>query len=275
VLGKNSDVGRKKTKYFMRNPERIYLRVVCNKALKATQRYPMSGLRMKSKVNLGFRRMSGVFIQPSEFFIFAAAGAVSAVLYAVFWLLRHFFRSGGFFEILSDFTFAALSTAVFLFCLTEMTDGSLRFFYFIAYLLTFSALLFLLNTFKTAIIAFFKATAARVKKSALFVNISIFIKKQKIKAAEREEIKNIRYEKLKKQRLEKIEKRKREKKINAENKEKIKNQRKTELKKIRQEKIEKKENRRDAELNKRRKEDKTELNKRGKKISRKKKIKPN
>jgi flagellar biosynthesis GTPase FlhF len=195
--------------------------------------------------------MSGVFIQPSEFLIFAAAGAVSAALYALFWLLRHLFKSGGLFETLADFTFAALSTAAFLFCLTELTDGSLRFFYFIAYLLTFSALLFLLNTFKTAIIAFFKSAAARFKKSALFVNISAFIKRQKVKAAEREEIKNKRYEKLKKQRLEKIEKKKRENEINKENNEKRKQEKKAELKKIRQEKIKK--NNRQKEINKEKK----------------------
>ncbi|MDR2091099.1 MAG: hypothetical protein LBP62_05545 [Clostridiales bacterium] len=108
--------------------------------------------------------MSGVFIQPSEFLTFAAAGACCAALYAVFWLSRHFFKPGGFFETLADLTFALSAAAVFLLCLTETTDGTLRLFYFIAYFAAFFAPLLTLNLFKDTLIALYKRAAKHGKK---------------------------------------------------------------------------------------------------------------
>jgi hypothetical protein len=183
--------------------------------------------------------MSGVFIQPSEFLIFAFAGAAAASVYALFWTLRHFFKSGGLFETLADLVFTLFSTAFFLFCLTEMTDGGLRFFYFIAYFLTFSLLLLFLNTFKAALIAFFKSAAARIKKSSLFIKLSASLKKLKAKAAEREEARNRRFDELKKLRQEKSEKNQKEKEKKAAEKTEARNRRFEELKKLRKEKSEK------------------------------------
>ncbi|MDR1939259.1 MAG: hypothetical protein LBQ40_00485 [Clostridiales bacterium] len=116
--------------------------------------------------------MSGSALQPYEFLIFAVCGALCAVFYAVFWLIRHFVGQDGFFEILSDFTFVILSGAAFLFCLLTATDGTLKFFYFLAYLSSFFLVLFILNTFKSGIIALLKKLYLKLKSNRLFVLIS-------------------------------------------------------------------------------------------------------
>ncbi|MDR3262868.1 MAG: hypothetical protein LBT30_00990 [Clostridiales bacterium] len=131
--------------------------------------------------------MSGSSLQPAEFLIFAAAGFVCALIYAVFWLCRHFVKKDGFWEMLSDFTFVIVSGAIFLFCLTQKSDGTLKFFYFFAFLLTLSTILLTLSIFKEILIAFFKGLYSRLKKSAPIVFVSDKIKALSLKSAAREQ----------------------------------------------------------------------------------------
>ncbi|MDR1905890.1 MAG: hypothetical protein LBQ27_03105 [Clostridiales bacterium] len=115
--------------------------------------------------------MSGVSAQPAEFFFFAVAGFVSAFFYGLFWLFRHFIKPNGFFEIASDFLFVILSGVVFLFCLTQKTDGGLKPFYFLAFLTAFATGLSALNCFKELLLSVAKKIYARV--SPLWAKIRI------------------------------------------------------------------------------------------------------
>lgn len=92
--------------------------------------------------------MSGSSGQPLEFLIFFLAGCFSAVLYAVFRLFRRFVKQNGLFEIFLDLSFTVFSGTVFLFCLTQKTDGALKPFYFLAFFSALSACLMITRGFK-------------------------------------------------------------------------------------------------------------------------------
>ncbi|MDR2046566.1 MAG: hypothetical protein LBP79_01445 [Clostridiales bacterium] len=115
-------------------------------------------------------------VQPTEFLIFLAAGCACAAVYAVFRLLGRFFKPNGLFEILSDLTSVILSGAVFLFCLAELTDGTLKYYFFLAYALSFTGLLFLSRKFNDILSRALGRFYSALKHSAPRVHISKRIK---------------------------------------------------------------------------------------------------
>jgi len=89
--------------------------------------------------------MAGTLSQPYIFLAFVLAGGTAGLLYALFWLLRHFVKEYGFLEAVFDFTFLLLFCAIFFLAVLTVGNGQVKAYYFLAAGTGFGLCLSLLN----------------------------------------------------------------------------------------------------------------------------------
>jgi|GEM_PF-6336601 len=77
------------------------------------------------------------FSQPFIFFACVGVGALSCVLYAIFWIVRRIFKNKIIGSI-CDVFFVALSAAAYFFCLLKTSSGEFRIYTLLAYFLGFA-----------------------------------------------------------------------------------------------------------------------------------------